>query len=118
VEVNRARFFEKKDEKTKKKLKKRAKKEKIEKKDAKRCAICGVFSKSGIFRVLGNPDGVTRGYRGGRSWWRVGEMLKWVIWVVWERKKDVYFLKHEAHEGREEKIKKNYFRQDNKIPRV
>ena len=46
--------MEKKDEKLKKKLqndkekgKKRGKVKKIEKKDAKRSAICGVFSKSG-----------------------------------------------------------------------
>jgi len=32
-------------------------------------------------------------------------MLKWVRWVVWERKKDVYFLKHEGHEEHEERIK-------------
>jgi len=31
-------------------------------------------------------------------------MLKWVIWVSWERKKDVYFLKHEGHEEHEERI--------------
>jgi hypothetical protein len=68
----------KKDEKLKKKLQKvfkkrekRGKVRKIEKKDAKRCGIWTVFSKSGIFLVSG-------AFRAGRSWWRLGEMLKWV----------------------------------------
>jgi len=33
-------------------------------------------------------------------------MLKWVRWVVWERRKDVYFLKHE---GREDRIKERLY---------
>jgi len=85
---------EKKDEKLKKKRQKvfkkgekRGKVRKIEKNDAKRCALGDVFSKSGIFPVSG-------AVRAGRSWWRLVEMLKWVRWVVWERKKDVYFWKH------------------------
>jgi hypothetical protein len=46
-------------------------------------------------------------------------MLKWGRWVVWERKKDVYFLKHpdkrsrgklkKGHEEHEEKIKDRYY---------
>ena len=45
--------MKKKLQNDKEKRKKRGKVRKIEKKDAKRCAFCGVFSKSYIFLVLG-----------------------------------------------------------------
>ena len=68
--------MKKKLQNDKEKRKKRGNVRKIEKKDAKRCAICGVFSKSGIFPVSG-------AFRAGRSWWRVVEMLRWVRWARW-----------------------------------
>jgi len=73
-------FLKKKRQKVFKKGEKRKKGRKIEKKDAKRCTICGVFSKSGIFLVSGAS-------RAGRSRWRLDEMLKWVRWVVWGKLK-------------------------------
>ena len=63
--------LKKKTQKVSEKGGKRKKRRKIEKKDAKRCAFYDVFSKSGIFLVVG-------AYRSGRSWWMLDEMLKWV----------------------------------------
>ena len=76
IGTERGSGHRKNDEKLKKKLqndkekrKKRKKRRKIEKNDAKRCAICSVFSKSGIFLVC-------CGFGAGRSWWMVSKMLK------------------------------------------
>jgi len=75
----------KKRQKVSESKEKRKKRRKIEKNDAKKRAICDVFSKLGIFLVLWTPDGVTREFRAGGSWWMVDEMLKWAVWVKWKR---------------------------------
>ena len=69
-------FLKKNSKKGSKKKEKRKKRRKIEKNDAKRCTLGGVFSQSDIFLVLGTPDGVTREFLAGRSYWRELQVLK------------------------------------------